>query len=269
MTAAALEPPKPATGLSFSNVTGTAVNLSWTLPAQPEGVIVTAVEVHSGGLIEPGDENVPDFSSYGSVELAGDATSIEWPVLHGGFTHNFRVRLVTNSGDVDSQVASWSSTRPYPKSATDLKASNATQTTVDLAWTLPEQPGVTVSAVEVSWDVADGTYRYPWSKETLAADAASHTVTGLKAGTAYSIFVRLVTSSGNPSSDILSVTTPSGTGSAPGVSVADASATEGTDATIEFEVSLSRAASATVTVDYETATERRGRARTTPRCQER
>ena len=102
------------------------------------------------------------------------------------------------------------------------------------------------------WDVADGTYRYPWSKETLAANAASHTVTGLRAGTAYSFFVQLVTSSGNPSSDRLSVTTPSGAASAPGVSVADARATEGTDATIEFEVSLSQAASATITVDYAT-----------------
>ena len=49
------------------------------------------------------------------------------------------------------------------------------------------------------------------------------------------------------------MTTPSGAASAPGVSVADARATEGTDATIEFEVSLSQAASATITVDYATA----------------
>ena len=252
VTAAALEPPKPATGLSFSNVTGTTVDLSWSLPAQPEGVIVTAVEVHSGGLVKPGDENHRDFSLYGHVELAGDATTITWSAIHGGFTQNFRVRLITNSGDVDSEIASWSSTRPYPKSATDLTASNATQTTVDLAWTLPEQPGVTVSAVEVVWDLADGTYRYPWNTETLAADAASHTVTGLRAGTAYSFFVRLVTSSGNPSSDILSMTTPSGTESTPAVSVADASANEGADAAVEFVVSLSRAASGTVTVDYAT-----------------
>ena len=252
VTAAALKPPKPATGLSFSNVTGTTVDLSWTLPDQSEGVIVTAVEVHSGGLVKPGDENHRDFSLYGHVELAGDATSITWPILHGGFTHNFRIRLFTNSGDVDSDIASWSSTRPYPKRATDLTASNATQTTVDLAWTMPEQPGVNVSAVEVLWDVDDGGYRYPWSKETLAADAASHTVTGLRAGTAYSFFVNLVTSSGNPSSDILSVTTPSEGASGPGLSVADASADEGTDAAVEFEVSLSQAASGTVTVDYAT-----------------
>ena len=113
VTAAALEPPKPATGLSFSNVTGESIDLSWTIPAQPEGVIVTAVEVHSAGLIEPGEPNVPDFSSYGQVTLAGDATSTKWPILHGGFTQNFRVRLITNGGEVDSEVASWSSTLPF------------------------------------------------------------------------------------------------------------------------------------------------------------
>ena len=250
VTAAALEPPKPATGLSFSNVTGLTIDLSWTLPDQPEGVIVTAVVVDSGPLIEPGEENVPDFSiTSAGVELAGDATSITWPVEHGGFTQNFRVRLVTNSGNVDSEVASWSSTRPYPKGVTDLTASNATQTTVDLAWTLPEQPGVTVSAVKV--------YLYPvnersWSEETLAADATSYTVTGLSAGTGYKFETVLVTSSGYGYAS-LSVTTPSGAESTPGVSVADASATEGVDAAVEFKVSLSQTASGTVTVDYATA----------------
>ena len=255
VTAAALDPPKPATGLSFSNVTGTTVDLSWTLPAQPWGVVVTAVEFHSAELIKPGDENVTDFSVYRRRALAGNATSTTWPVLHGGYTHNFRVRLVTNAGNVDSQVASWSSTRPYPKSPTDLTASNATQTTVDLAWTLPEQPGVTVSAAQVVWYSADwSSAEGMWDRgsETLAADAASYTITGLRAGTAYRVYVWLLTSSGNPSSDILTVTTPSGAVSGPGMSVADASAEEGVDAAVEFEVSLSRAASGTVTVDYAT-----------------
>jgi len=247
--AAAVEPPRPATGLTFSNVTGETVDLSWTLPAQPEGVIVTGVEVQGGFVTSPGEE-VPDFSSYGLVELAADATSQTVNVIHGGDFIHFRVRLVTNSGNVDSEIASWSSTRPYPESATDLTASNATQTTVDLAWTLPEQPGVTVSAVEVQWTLADD---WNWSTESLAADAASHTVTGLSAGTAYLFDIRLVTSSGSAYSGNLSVTTPSGAVSTPGVSVADASANEGADAAVEFVVSLSRAASGTVTVDYATA----------------
>ena len=264
VTAAPHYPPKPATGLSFSNVTGTTVDLSWTLPAQPGGVIVTSVEVQRGGAVKPGDENHPDdFRLHGRYTLAADRTSLSGlPIVHGGYTNNFRVRLITNIGDVDSEIASWSSTRPYPEHATDLTASNATQTTVDLAWTLPEQPGVTVYAVWVYWDVnstsvdpwgEEDEYRYRLGAEMLAADATSHTVTGLSAGSAYDFSVRLVTSSGNPLSDTLSVTTPSGTESTPRVSVADASANEGADAAVEFVVSLSRAASGTVTVDYATA----------------
>ena len=265
VTAAPHHPPKPATGLSFSNVTATTVDLSWTLPAQPGGVIVTAVEVQRGGAVKPGDENHPDdFRVHGRYTLAAHRTSLSGmlPIVHGGYANNFRVRLITNIGDVDSEIASWSSTRPYPKRATDLTASNATQTTVDLAWTLPEQPGVTVYSVWVYWHVnrtsvdpwgEEYEYRYRLGEEMLAADATSHTVTGLSAGSAYDFSVRLRTSSGHPLSDTLSVVTPSGTESTPRVSVADASANEGADAAVEFVVSLSRAASGTVTVDYATA----------------
>ena len=87
----------------------------------------------------------------------------------------------------------------------DMMASGATQTTVDLAWTLPEQPrGITVRAVEVQRQEADAT----WSAEaTLAAAAASHTVTGLSAGAAYSFRTRLATNKGNADSEPVSATT--------------------------------------------------------------
>ena len=89
--------------------------------------------------------------------------------------------------------------------ATDVKASSATQTTVDLAWKLPEQPErVTVRAVEVQRQKADE----PWSAEaTLPADAPSHTVTGLSPGTAYSFRIRLAANSGNADSEPVSATT--------------------------------------------------------------
>ena len=91
------------------------------------------------------------------------------------------------------------------KPATGLTASEATQTTVKLAWTMPEQPErVTVRAVEVQRREADAT----WSAEaTLAADAASHTVTGLSAETAYSFRIRLAANSGNADSEPVSATT--------------------------------------------------------------
>ena len=185
--------PKPATGLTFSNETATTcdqgrtgdhgpkVDLSWTLPTQPEGVIVTKLEVH-GAMAQPG--RVPNFSTYGLERLTADATSTTWPVMHGGFTHSFRVRLVTDNYHADSEVVSWTGTEEGLNPPTGLTASNATQTTVDLAWTLPEQPWwVNLCEVEVQQQEADET----WSTvATLAADAESHTVTGLSAGTAYS-----------------------------------------------------------------------------------
>ena len=187
--------PKPATDLTFSNQVGLTVDLSWTLPAQPEGVVVTRVEVHSAGLVEPGSSRVPDFSVYAQATYAADTTSVTWPILHGGFTHSFRVRLVTDNYHADSEVVSWTSTQEGLKPPTGLTASNATQTTVHLAWTLPDQAVWVAQAAsvgevwsEVQQQQADGT----WSRVAkLAADAVAHTVTGLSAGTVYSFRVSL------------------------------------------------------------------------------
>ena len=185
--------PKPATGVSVSFVSGRTVNLSWTLPAQPAGVRVTAVEVHSTQTA-PGVTTGSDFSAYGLSRLAADTTSQERPVIHGGFTFYYRVRLVTNVGDVDSQVVSWTSDQDNQRSPTGLTASNATQTTVDLAWTVPQQPawvaqmGADEIWIAVQRQEADET----WSTVAkLAANAVAHTVTGLSGGTAYSFRVAL------------------------------------------------------------------------------
>ena len=202
----ALEPPKPATGLSFSNVTATTVDLSWTLPEQGAGVVVRRLEVHEV-------KNWPDAihrqefrdDGWGSPSLAVDATSITRWVHYGGIIHDYRVRLYTNAGIVDSEVASWSSPLARPEPATDLLVSNVTATTVDLSWTLPEQgEGVVVSAVQVHWgEYDDPRYSYTgaWNTETLAGDATSYTVTGLKVGTKYAFRVGLMANSGNRNSE--------------------------------------------------------------------
>ncbi|MXX71098.1 MAG: hypothetical protein F4213_13020 [Boseongicola sp. SB0677_bin_26] len=200
--------PKPATDLTFSNQVGTTIDLSWTLPTRPEGVVVTSVEVHSA-MTHPGSGRTPNFSSYGLARLAAGTTSITWPIIHGGFTHAFRVRLVTDNYHADSEVASWTSTQAGLKPPTGLTASNATQTTVDLAWTLPEQAAWVTQAGDEIWSrvqsqAADGT----WSTvATLAADAVAHTVTGLSAGTAYSFRVGLAASAVHAPSKPVSVTT--------------------------------------------------------------
>ena len=190
--------PKPATGLTFSNVTGTTVDLSWTLPEQGAGVVVSRVEVDKSRETDAWGEPVFREGRYTTSEHPGNATSATEGVSHGGVKRHFRVRLITNTGSVDSEVASWSSPLPLPEPPTDLTFSNVTGTTIDLSWTLPEQgEGVVVSAVEVKWEEDDyyGTSNGT-STVTLAGDAVSHTVTGLSPSTAYEFQVWLFTNSG-------------------------------------------------------------------------
>lgn len=184
--------PKPATDLTFSNQFGTTIDLSWTLPAEPEGVVVTKVQVRSG-MTSP--VSTRDCRVTGGAYRDADLTSVTWPIMHGGFTHCFSVRLVTDHYHTDSEVVSWTSTQDGLKRPTGLTASNATQTTVDLAWTVPDQAVWVTQAEsvgevwsEVEQQQADGT----WSRVAkLATDAVAHTVTGLSAGTAYSFRVSL------------------------------------------------------------------------------
>ena len=187
--------PIPAAGLTASNATATSVDLSWTLPWQPSGITVTGVKVQQ----QAADE------SWSTVETLGaTATSHTVTGLTASTSYSFRIEIATSRGNAMSDAVS-ADTLVAPNPATDLTASNATPTSVDLSWTLPEQPdGVTVSWVVVLQQAADdsGTKITP-----LAADATTHTVTGLTAGTSYSFRIRLATSSGDADSDAVSADT--------------------------------------------------------------
>ena len=188
--------PKAATGLTESNVTYTTVDLSWTLPEQPEGVTVSAVEV----------VQLLDLLDYGEdatvASLAADATSHTVTGLAAGTRHSFVIRLVTNRGNADSAVVR-PTTLAGPTPPRNLTASNETETTVDLAWTLPavaEHPqGVTVTGVEVREETAnpyvvdEHLTRPTTTVATLAADATSYTVTGLTDVRRYTYRIRLIT----------------------------------------------------------------------------
>jgi len=196
--------PQPATDLTLSNQFGTKVDLSWTPPVHPEGVVVTKVAVQGSAY--------PDFRVYGTASIHADSTSRTMKISHGwSHTQYFRVRHLTDNYHADSEVLTWTSTQEHLKSPTGLTASNATQTTVDLAWTLPDQAVWVAQAAsvgevwsEVQQQQADGT----WSRVAkLAADAVAHTVTGLSAGTAYSFRVLLDSYNNFARSKPVSVTT--------------------------------------------------------------
>ena len=181
----------PATGLAASNVAATTIDLAWTLPEQPEGVTVTTVRVQERSL--PGSI----LRELYIRDLPGDATSHTVTGLTPETDYSFRVWLFTTGGRVVTPevIATTQAANP----AIELAASNPTETTVDLAWTLPAQPeGVTVTGVEVEQQAADKSWT---TAATLASDTTSHTVTGLTAGTSYTFRIRLATSNGNADSE--------------------------------------------------------------------
>ena len=184
---ASLPAPKPATGLAASGTTTAAINLSWTLPAQPLGVTVARVELR----------RLVGTTWRTGAMLGAAATTHSVRGLSEGADYSFRIRLITSAGIADSDPVT------SAKPATGLSASGATPTSVSLSWALPSQSAdVSVTGVEVR-QLSGVT----WSTvATLAADATSHTVTGLSAGTAYSFRIRLVTSRGSVDSPAYSLT---------------------------------------------------------------
>ena len=203
-----LESPKSATSLgAYGTGRLTETELRWTLPAQPAGVTVENVEVHAMS------DGMPPWTTVAT--LAPDATSHTVIGLTPGAVYWFRIRLVTNEGNADSDRIVILM-RALPKPVFDFSASDATQTTVPLSWKKPAifPAAPTVSSIEVQQQGADGswstvrTFTGRWVVELESqAKPMAHTVTGLTAGTAYTFRVRVVANSGSADSESLSVTT--------------------------------------------------------------
>ncbi len=153
-------------------------------------------------------ENIAPYSLY------GDANGAEYgrALAAGSYTLTSTAYAERGAtGDVlDTLTVPFTVTveapAPEPLAATGLTASGATRTSLELAWTLPEQPdGVTVTDVQVQREAGGS-----WSTvATLAADATSHTATGLDAGTSYRFRIRIATNEGNADSETFTASTHS------------------------------------------------------------
>ena len=259
-------PPSPvaASGLSATNPTQTSVDLAWTLPEQPAGVTVTGVEVH--------EANSEVTWAWVVTRLAADATAQTMTQLIAGTSYRFRIRLLTNVGHVDSEPVTARTT------GGDVDATRDGATTLDVeaalrrTWYLNDRSldraggdavdyyvftlaqakelGLGVRGQSIDLDVlledAHGNrlgQSWPppvdasveWLKMVLEPGTYHVRVEAMEDG-ATSYYIRF------------GLKDP-----AVAVSVADARAEEGTDATIDFRVTLDRAATRTVTVDYATA----------------
>ena len=125
----------------------TSTKFAWILPTQPAGVTVSAVKVQvlAARALPHGERwrrSPPSQTRTGPVhDLIGLPSGTKLMVhevigLTPGEWYHVRIRLVTNSGNVDSEKIVMVKAG-LPKPVTNLSVSNVTRTTADLSWALP------------------------------------------------------------------------------------------------------------------------------------
>ena len=171
--------PKLAIPEAPANFTATPgdgkVSLSWELPTNASEI--------GGVQVAHKMKGAADYQPW--VELAADATAHTFTGLTNGTEYNFVVRALNGAGR--GKVAEVNSTPvAVPSAPTNLTATVG-DTQVVLSWTLPTGPGV-LTKVQVRHKADTAKSWENWVD--LAADATTHTVTGLTNDTAYTFEVR-------------------------------------------------------------------------------
>ncbi len=172
--AASPNAPVAPTGLSTSGITQTAITLSWT---KSTGATAYKVQVDSG-----------------SVATLGDVATHTFTGLSAGTTYTLKV-IASNSGGDSSAASTSARTLPNaPSAPTGLRTSGITQTAITLSWT--KSTGATAYKVQVD----------SGSVATLG-DVATHTFTGLSAGTSYTLKVIASNSGGDSAAATVNAST--------------------------------------------------------------
>ncbi|XLS29390.1 M4 family metallopeptidase [Flavobacteriaceae bacterium M23B6Z8] len=190
------EAPSAPANLIATNVTETTLDLSWD--AATDNVGVTEYDVYQGTTLLGSTSN----TSTGITGLTA-ATNYTFSVKAKDAAGNESAS--SNEVSVTTDTGSTADTEA-PTAPTGLAASNVTQTTLDLSWNAAsDNVGVT------EYDVYQG------SSLIGTTSGTSTGITGLTASTTYSFSVRAKDAAANvsPSSNVVTVTTQSGSGGGP------------------------------------------------------
>ena len=176
-------PPPPApsapTGLATSGITQSSITLTWSKSAGATGYKVQA--------------------DSGTVTTLGDVSTYTFSSLSAGTSYTLKV-IATNAGG-DSAAATVSAST-LPAAPTGLATSGITQAAITLSWT--KSTGATAYKVQVD----SGTV-------ATLGDVATHTFTGLSAGTSYTLKVIASNSGGDSAAASISTGTLPNAPSAP------------------------------------------------------
>ena len=189
------------------------------------------------------------------------SVSLTWPDTAGTYYYGACVDAVTNESDTANNCSSSVQIDvPASLSVADGEATEGDDATLDFGVTLDRAATATVT---VDYATADGT-------ATAGVDytSTSGTLTYAAGETTKTVSVPITDDTTEDDGETLTLTLSNASGAHLGdavatgtirepepseLSVADAEATEGDDATLDFVVTLDPAASTTVTVDYTTA----------------
>ncbi|MCY4129552.1 MAG: fibronectin type III domain-containing protein [Gammaproteobacteria bacterium] len=256
--------PLSATGLSISGATLDSLELAWTLPDQPQGVTVAGVEVQreSAG------------SWHEVTTLPTDATTYTVSGLTSDTSYQFRIRIVTNAGDAYSEpVRASTLAEPLLTGFTLLDVSNQSVVAtlsdgvdVDLGARFGDNFGVRAEVTSAS-DIGSVTFSLSGAKTvahteniapySLYGDANTGPNSALNGESlpvgAYTLSATVYDASGASGNVLDSLSVSFQVLARVALSVQDARAEEGTDASIPFIVTLSRTAQETVNVQYATS----------------
>ncbi len=199
-TAAATAPGAP-TGLTATADGQTIINLSWTAPTNTGGAAITGyqIEVSNTGTANTWTNLVANTQS--------TTTTYAHTGLSAGVTRHYRVRAINSVGPgAVSSTSSATTDTPnatVPDAPSQLTATAAGRTSINLLWTAPsDNGGATITGYQIEVSNAGA-----WS-ELATTRATTYTHTNLAAGTTQVYRVRAVNSVGNSdASNTVSATT--------------------------------------------------------------
>ena len=195
-------------------------------PGKPSGLTVTSVpfgpnELQVAWTASGSDGGSPITSwqyQIGSADPVtvtggGSVTSVRVPNLEPATKYTIRVRAVNANGNSPwSDTVDGTTDAGLPTAPTGVQVTARTSVQITVVWAAAVVPdGYPITAYEVSTDGAT------WTE--IDAETFTATITGLSAGTKYTIRVRAVNANGNSTAATVSATTQSTPGPVTGLTV--------------------------------------------------
>ena len=199
----ATEPSTQASNLTFSNIAATSLTLNWTSGNGTSRIVVARATSAVDAL--PIDGKVYAAAAFGSgsqissgqyVVYKGTGNSASITGLSANTTYSFRVYEFSGSGNLENYVGVSAINNPRSQITTPVaptlnSPTSITQTSFSLSWSAVT--GATNYTLDVS---ADNFSTFVSQNESLG-NVTTKSVTGLTAGTTYSVRLRAVNSGGS------------------------------------------------------------------------